>query len=133
MKTVRKINTFITKATLAGKSFTSSRQGNAYAQFVLDESLADKEREQLGYATHVIAKAKQAGETPSEIWSLIQTGFGAHNGQPMELTDMDDIKLGVLAFGAGICSQDRQVAGSITEYIDRVLDGRIFKADRVIG
>ncbi len=128
----RNLRAFVARANTAGKALVVSRHSNAYARLVLDDKLEDDQREQLGYATHMISRAKQAGKTPQEIWNSIQVGFGARSGQPMDLADMDDVKLGVLAFGAGVCSEDSQVAGSINEYIASIISGRTFAA-RALG
>ncbi len=126
------LKTFVRRANLAGKTFISPQQSNAYARFILDGKLEDEQRERLGYATHVISRAKQAGKTPLEIWDGIQNSFGARSGQPMDLSDVDDVRLGILAFGAGVCSQDSEVTNCISEYVNRIVRGRSFAISRVL-
>jgi hypothetical protein len=115
---------FVVLATQAGKAVGTKRQDEVCARLLLSEELPDATREGLGYAAHVVTQAKKTGKTPIDLWRSIQTSLGAADNKPLELKALDDVQLGLLAFAAGVCRDDRATSRDIQQYVRRVVQGR---------
>ncbi len=123
--TNRSISRLITAAQRAGEAIGTNEQDEVYAQLILMDGLDDSQRERLGFATHMIARAKQAGTSPAELWRFIQNGFSKNQRQLTELNDADDIELSVLAYGIGACQADSSVCSDILGYLNNFVSNRI--------
>jgi hypothetical protein len=118
----------VNRAWQAGRSVGTAAQAAAWSRLLLAEDLADDVRERLGYAMHAVMQAKQTGRSAAELWARLQTSFGAAQGKPLALTDIDDTQLGLLAFTAGACQDDRAVGRDIQQYVRQIVRGRLFVA-----
>jgi hypothetical protein len=120
------INNYIYLAQRAGRAVGTSRQSEMLGRLILSETLADETRQKLGYATYALSDRKQAGESASSLWQCIQSELGAVDGKPVELSDLADDKLGLLAFASGLCDDDRSVSKMIREYVQQIVRGRLW-------
>jgi coproporphyrinogen III oxidase-like Fe-S oxidoreductase len=120
LTTNRSVARLVSNAQRAGAAIGTGKQDDAYARLILMDSLNDDERERLGYATHMIAKAKQAGYTPAELWNYVQDGFNRSQRYLSGFFEVDEVGVGVLAFAAGACREDAAVSNTIRGYLKGV-------------
>jgi len=105
----------------AGAAYGSTKADKAYAELVLMDELTDTEREQLGFATHKISQCKAGGHTSSEVWHFVHESLRDHYGRSLKTMDDDAVKIGVLAYSAGMCQDNPKVSATIQRYLNGVV------------